>query len=267
MRCRNPVTGKMQTNRLGAYPKMGIADARRACRAAHDRVKQEGVNLTDERRAKKAAASNSGDTHTLKTLLDVYAKHAAKSFPENRGAIDNVYAPLLDKRMSELTKTEINMAALEYGLKKETKHYPNLAYRLLKHALRWATVNLAGIKADLLNIQKPYRVPTRRERALSNAELNRLLLALSASKALHAKATKFLLLTATRLEETTHATWAEFDLANGVWTIPAARRKQPKPHVPAVELVLDLPKQAMEILTEMAKKPHTNTSWVFPNSN
>ena len=266
LRCRNPTTKKMQTARLGIYPTMGISDARKACRVAHMRVK-EGVNLTAERRAKRAAASQPGQMQTLSGLLDAYAAHAPKSFAKNRGAIERVYAPLLDKPLSELSKTAINLTALEYGQKHEVKHYPNLAHGTLKPALKWAVDCLPGFDQALVDISKPYKVPPRRKRWLSDDELGKLLPHLTASDEMHAKAIKFILLTATRLDEVCRATWREFDMSKATWTVGGERRKSTNPEKPAEDHVLDLPKQAMSMLLERAKKPHKTSDYVFPNSN
>jgi len=64
-----------------------------------------------------------------------------------------------------------------------------------------------------------------------------------------ASALEFLILTATRSGEVRGAQWSEFDLAAGLWTIPAERMKMKKPHrVPlssrAVELVKAQPKRS-----------------------
>ncbi len=62
-----------------------------------------------------------------------------------------------------------------------------------------------------------------------------------------AMALEFLILTAARLGEVLNAEWSEFDLANMVWTIPAARMKAGGQHrVP-------LSSRAIEILGELAE--------------
>jgi integrase len=70
-------------------------------------------------------------------------------------------------------------------------------------------------------------------------------------------ALEFMILTATRTGEVINATWQEFDLAGGVWTIPAARMKAKREHrVP-------LAARALEILEE-AKRLHRRGDHVFP---
>lgn len=50
------------------------------------------------------------------------------------------------------------------------------------------------------------------------------------SETIEDRAGRFVILTAVRRKEALSATWAEFDFANRVWTIPAARMKMKRPH-------------------------------------
>jgi integrase len=68
---------------------------------------------------------------------------------------------------------------------------------------------------------------------------------LSESKGISFRAVRFTILTAARAGETTGATWGEFDLDAGVWTIPAARMKMERDHrVP-------LSREALAIVKEL----------------
>ncbi|MBM3558052.1 MAG: site-specific integrase, partial [Alphaproteobacteria bacterium] len=69
-----------------------------------------------------------------------------------------------------------------------------------------------------------------------------------------ARALEFAILTAARTSEATNAGWSEFDLAAGVWTVPAERIKTKRKHsVPLSKPVLAL----------LAKLPREG-DWVFP---
>jgi integrase len=68
-----------------------------------------------------------------------------------------------------------------------------------------------------------------------------------ARDSISALALEFCILTATRTSETLEAEWPEIDMARKVWTIPAARMKNGKPHrVPladdALALLTNLPR-------------------------
>jgi integrase len=66
--------------------------------------------------------------------------------------------------------------------------------------------------------------------ALPHADISEFMSALSTRKGVSARALTFTILTAARSGETRGMTWAEVDLDNGVWTIPAQRMKAAKEH-------------------------------------
>src|SRR6185436_3978783 len=85
--------------------------------------------------------------------------------------------------------------------------------------------------------------------AVPVAEVGAFMKALRAQPGVGARALEFLVLTAARSGEVRGATWAEFDLDAGTWTIPAERMKAGKEHrVPlskaALQLLRDQPRMA-----------------------
>lgn len=84
-------------------------------------------------------------------------------------------------------------------------------------------------------------------KALPYAQIPALVQQLQARKAVSALALEFTILSAARTGEVIGATWAEIDLANATWTVPAARMKAGREHrVP-------LSDRAVEILEETRK--------------
>src|SRR5690606_27746246 len=69
-----------------------------------------------------------------------------------------------------------------------------------------------------------------------------------------------LMLTAVRPSELREAPWAEFDLEEGIWTIPAERMKKRREHV------VPLSRQALEALQELKKLTGTYPL-LFPGRN
>jgi integrase len=66
--------------------------------------------------------------------------------------------------------------------------------------------------------------------ALPHADISNFMDALSTRKGVSARALTFTILTAARSGETRGMTWAEVDLDNSIWTIPAQRMKAAKEH-------------------------------------
>jgi integrase len=86
----------------------------------------------------------------------------------------------------------------------------------------------------------------------------------------HGSAAKLMLWTAARLDEVCSATWNEFDLDTGLWTVAAGRRKDTRSRtrrkqVPAQPHVIHLPRQAISMLVKM-REGKTPDQLVFPNS-
>jgi integrase len=97
-------------------------------------------------------------------------------------------------------------------------------------------------------LPKPTKVKkARHHAAMPYAELPAFMQTLRAADGLGRKALEFTILTAARTSEVTGADWNEFDLAAGVWTIPAGRMKAGKAH--AVPLV----PRAVEILASRSR--------------
>jgi len=78
-------------------------------------------------------------------------------------------------------------------------------------------------------------------------------------KTVSAMALSFLILTATRSNETRSATWDEIDFDNAVWTIPESRMKA------KIEHSVSLSEECLQILEE-AKTYKTN-NYIFPSEN
>lgn len=96
-------------------------------------------------------------------------------------------------------------------------------YRQGENPARWR-----GHIAQIL----PARLPQKRghHKAMPYAALPAFMTELRARRATAALALEFAILTATRTSEVLGATWAEIDLENAVWTIPAGRMKAGKEH-------------------------------------
>ena len=92
--------------------------------------------------------------------------------------------------------------------------------------------------------------------ALSYTQLPEFVAALRNMQGISSMALEFTILCASRTSESINATFQEFDLAAGVWVIPASRMKANREHrVPLSE-------RAREIVEQMAKSAEND--YVFP---
>jgi integrase len=96
-------------------------------------------------------------------------------------------------------------------------------------------------------LPKPTKLSRGHHAALPYDKMPMFVAALRSRKATAATALEFLILTATRTSEALNATWNEFDLETGIWTIPAPRMKA------RVEHRVPLSKSAAGLLRQRAE--------------
>ena len=102
--------------------------------------------------------------------------------------------------------------------------------------------NPAAWRGHLAHLSRPAKIEQPHHAALPYDRVRDFVAQLREKVLVAALALEFLILTAARSGEVRHARWSEFDLANKIWIVPAARMKAGKEHrVPlcarAVEIV------------------------------
>jgi integrase len=91
-----------------------------------------------------------------------------------------------------------------------------------------------------------------RDRVLNDEEIQKVWAALESTPYPFGPLVQFLLFTAQRRDEVAQATWSEFDLDAGTWTIPATRYKTKRPNV------VPLSAAARELLTSLPRVTAAN---------
>jgi integrase len=129
--------------------------------------------------------------------------------------------------------------------------------RIFEHAI--STLRLEHNPVSPLRGALPAN-KTQHKRALSHHEIGELLTAIHGYDRNHQTVGAFTLmwLTLCRPSEAVGATWAELDLDNGLWRIPAKRMKMREPHISP------LPQQAIHMLRRM-KAINGDHPHVFPH--
>jgi integrase len=124
--------------------------------------------------------------------------------------------------------------------------------------------NVARWKGHLKeHLLRPSEIrPVRHYRAIPYREIPQFLLALRKRRGLTALALQFTLFAAGRQKETREARWSEFDLAGGLWTIPAIRLKTRKTRSEPHQVVLTPP--MLTILAKVMPRKLDDNSLVFP---
>lgn len=251
--CRDP-HGRMRRFPLGAFPAMGVAEARDRARALRVRVREGEDPIAERRRVRAQGRDAKAGLGTLAAALDLYAAGpgaAQKTWRETRRKVELVFATHLGRPLAAITAAELQMAADAY----RSKATAGAAVRYLRPILKWAAKRgYAGREAALI---EPPATPRRRDRVLSRQELAALLPALSGAGRPYRLAMLFMLLTLARREEVAGARWRDVDLEAAEWRIPAANAKN------GVEHRVPLPCQAVELLRALGPgAPRTSGSSV-----
>ncbi|CAJ3027091.1 putative phage integrase [Burkholderia pseudomallei] len=236
--------GKQRGMGLGPLHTIGLAEARALaldCR----RLLLAGTDPLDARNAERAAqqlarANDVSFQHCAEKYIVAHragwknAKHAAQW----TNTLATYAYPVFDSRPVSAIDTALVMRVLEPIWTTKTETASRLRGRI-ESVLDWATVrgyrsgeNPARLKGHLdtllpkrSRVQKVEHHP-----ALPYADLPEFIKALRSEAGTAARALELLILTATRTNEVIAATWQEFDLDEGVWTIPAERMKMGKEH-------------------------------------
>lgn len=249
---------------LGAFPEVGLAEARDRARAAKARVAS-GVDPLEERKAARAAliaAQRRG--LTMADALDrwIEAKGAQVG---NEKAVKYLRSAFLSYAASEIGDLLVHQITVQDVLRViepiwATKNETARKLRMrLEAVLNWAAVaghrphdqpnaaRWAGNLAELLPRADAVTLVVNSP-AVAQADLTGWWTALSARGGMGAAALRFATLCASRSGEVRGARWDEIDETSGVWTIPAARMKMKKEHrvalsTDALALLRALPRQ------------------------
>ncbi len=255
--------GKKVREKLGSVAKVDITAARDLAKTSMQKARQ-GVSPVQERRE---AAAN-----TLATVVEHYLADAASGRNRKRGAMGAKYLaetrrsfavdvlPKLGERpIRKITSKDLR--ALVDGIYDRGKRgvpahsHANHVCAYVKAFFAWAAKQDDLIDADpAASLRKPAPM-VKRDRWLKDREIKVFWQACDAIDWSFGPLYKLLLLTAQRRDELAEATWSEFDLDGGVWTIPGSRTKN------RVEHIVHLSPLAIDILRALPRIG--DQGWLF----
>ena len=265
---RTVVRGDRTDLGLGGLSLVSLAEARETA-AAWRKIARKGGDPRAERRAQEALDASHKMTFGQCATAYVEAHKASwkneKHVDQWTNTLETYCGPVMGALPVQAVDTGLVLQVLEPIWQTKNETASRLRGRIEK-TLDWATVR--GYRAG----ENPARwrghldklLPTisRKRRiqhhpALPFAEVGEFMELLRAQEGVAALALEYTVLTAARTSETIGATWPEFDLKAGVWTVPAARMKGHREHrVP-------LSPRALEILKALDETRQDGT-YVFP---
>lgn len=261
---RVSIAGRRRDMGLGAYPGVTLAIARDKARTARELIRQ-GISPIERQRAAQSAlrASVASALTFMETAKAYVAAHEsgwknAKHGQQWRNTLETYAYPVMGDLLVRDVRKEHVLAALRPIWTTKTETATRLRSRIelvLSYAMQ------AGYRPEGLNparwkggLDKLLPAPNKVAKiehhpALPVAQVGEFMQRLRAAQGMGARALEFAILTAARSGEVRGATWAEIDLAERVWTIPAARMKAGNEHrVPlsaaAMALIEAVPRMA-----------------------
>lgn len=262
--------GKRQEMGLGAYPDVGLAEAR-DLREANRKLVRDGANPIEARRQERAARAAPTLERTFATWAQEIAPVIAPKAEKARAAwlrmMTEWVGALKDKPVAEIA-TEDVLAALKpyWRTRPETGRRMRMRMEAVLDAAKakgliadpWA--NPARWKGHLQHLLERHDAEVRHHAALPYADAPAFMGDLRCRDHMSAYALAFTILTASRTSEALRATWAEIDLAAKLWTVPKERMKAGREHrVP-------LPQAAVEVLDKVRHPDGVKPSdWIFPS--
>lgn len=251
---RYTINGRRRFMGLGPWPDVTLTEARDKAYDARRRL-HSGIDPLAEKSAVEAHAVS-----TFRELAEEAITRFAKAWtgpkqePQWRSSLARYAYPILG---------EIDVAAITAGNIRDVLEpiwhtkapTAERVQNRIERILDFATVqkfrtgdNPARLKGNLEHLLGRKESTENHFPALSHREITKFMAELRQREGIAARALEFLVLTATRTNETTNARWSEIDLDNAVWNIPAERMKSGNyaHRVP-------LSKQALALLTSLPR--------------
>lgn len=257
---------------LGAYPEVGVGEARNKAREIKAKVAQGICPLEERNTALAMLRANQAKPDFAKCASDYIATHSvkwrnSKHVSQWENTIETYANPILGAVRIDLVTQEHVLQVLEPIWNDKPETASRLQGRI-ENILAWAaakgfrtpTYNPAKWRGQLDKILPTIskRLRIKHHAALPYNEIGTVVKSLQESKAAGAKVLLLTILTAVRPAEARGATWGEFDLEKKVWTIPAARMKA------KVEHEVPLSDEAVALIESV---PVTESPLLFPSRN
>ncbi|MEY2951938.1 MAG: hypothetical protein RLZZ401_25 [Pseudomonadota bacterium] len=267
---RVKIGSKRRDMGLGPYPGVTLAQAREKARQARERIDQGHDPILERERAQSLLRAAQASAMTFEQAARAYmdAKSIEWTHPKHEAqwtaSLDNYAHPVIGKlHVADVQQLHV-LQVLEPIWTTKTETASRLRGRI-ENILDWAKArglregeNPARWRGHLDKLlAKPSKIAkVTHHPAVPVEQANAFYLALQGRTGTAARALEFTLLTAARSGEVRGATWAEIDLDQGLWIVPAARMKA------KVEHRVPLPKRAVELLRALPREE--GQELVFP---
>jgi integrase len=262
-RYRYRIGDKENVFAIGAYPDVSLAAAREALQDARKLVR-EGTHPAHQRKTDKLRATYE-NANTFKAVarewLESNRKHwAPRTYRQRERLLENDVFP----GIGSLPLRQVTPAHAYQIVTRIARRAPQMAVIARQAFSEVSALGIATMRADSdlgYPLRKAVKLdPTKHKRPLRASQIPAFFRALDSYPGYFPTKAAIQLqwLTLARPGEIVKARWDEFDLDEGIWTIPASRMKMREPHT------VPLPKQAIELL-RLLRSVTGVSEYIVPN--
>ena len=215
---------KGERRRFDVGDNLSLAEARQRAETLKQTIKQ-GADPTGERRdVRRRVRDARAGIGTFGSVIDTYFNGegaALRTGGEQRSRIRHVFLKHLDRPATEISVRELQLTADAHPSASSASR----AITYLKPLARWAAKR-GLMQRGFSDLEKPAErnAEDGGHTVLDQDTLAVVLPALDQGH--HGPAARLMLWTAARLDEVCSATWSEFDLDTGLWTVCGAGRRK-----------------------------------------
>ena len=274
---RYQLDGKARWMGLGAYPGVGLSDARDMARKASAMLR-EGFDPLEVRKAKRAQfRRESARNKTFKDVAEDFIKSKQQSWKNDKHAQQwgNTLARYVYPHFGDLPVQEIDSVMVKEALAPIWYEKTETATRVRQ---RMETIFNAAEVAGYREGKNPARLEAMMHMGLARAadiqtvthhpalpyqQMAAFMESLRTRDGVAAKGLEFLILTASRVGPVLLAEWPEVDLDKKLWTCPAAHMKIKRRRGKEIEHRVPLSNDAISVLREMEKI--SESDFIFPS--
>jgi len=226
---RYRIAGKAREITLGAWPELGLANARQQARKARAGAVngEDALARRKKREGELALDATFGAVVRRYWTTDARHKQLRKRTDEERLLTNHVMPHWEQEPIADITSA--NAINLLEAIAKKHPIQANRVLFALRRPFRWA-VQMRMIAASPVADLERLTPENRRERTLSDVEIERIWAA-TEQVGIFGQFVRALFVTGSRRDEVRDSQWAEFDVKAMIWTRPAARMKGKVDHI------------------------------------
>jgi len=192
---------------------------------------------------------------TVADFIELHAKPNNKSWHESQRLLMVEGADWLFRPLAEITRGDV-LQRMDAIVARSAPYTANRFLAALKTMFKWAIERELVPGSPVAGLTRPLKKEIKRDRVLTEDELKKLWAAFEYLGWPFGPIFKLLIVTGQRRAEVTNMRWADLDLENKLWTLPASSTKAGRTHE------VPLSDTAITIIEAL---PHLSGTFVFPS--